>query len=355
MSTDQNVLARIAEWLESLWRDPAAAAEFAESPDTSLASHDLSQSDLDGVDLRGVAGGLGGSGHFSPDGRHALQQFSSSPPPVHHVTPVQEVAFVTREVHHDNPVINKIFNDNSVNIDNSQNVFNQGGFIGGDITFDSDVTIASGDGAVAAGEGADVNAATGDGAVANVGGEVNQASGAGSQVIDGGVGGNNASNSDGAIQAGDDVEGANSGVNTGVVGGDDVEGTIVGDDNQQASVDGDVEDSAIGFGEGDTANTSDNVAVGSTVNSGGDSQGVIGNSADDGGAIGGRDASGTDVQDGDTSVENVNTSIVDDSINADVAQDDGVAVADQEFGRTVEEVDQSTVAGDDVNHTLLDA
>lgn len=354
MPTEQNVLARIAEWLESIWSDPAAAAEFAESPATSLATNDLSQSDLDGVDLRGVASGIGGHG-LSPDGRHALHQFVSSPPPAHHVTPVQEVAFVTREVHHNNPVVNKIFNDNSVNIDNSQNLFNQGGFIGGDINFDNDVTVASGDGAVAAAEGSSVNAATGDGAVANVGGEVNQASGAGSQVIDGGVGGNNASNSDGAIQAGDDVDGANSGVNTGAVAGDDVEDSIVGDENQQAHVDGDVADSAIGFGEGDTSNTSDNVAVGSTVNSGGDSQGFIGNEADDGGAIGGRDASGTDVQDNDTSVSHEDTSIVDDSANTDVAQDHSTAQADQHLSPTAVDVHDSVVAGDDVDHSLLDA
>lgn len=355
MPTEPNVLSRIAEWLESIWSDPSAAAEFAESPATSLAGHDLSQSDLDGVDLRHVAGGIGSSSQLSPDGRYALQQFASSPAPVHHVAPVQEVAFVTREVHHSNPVINKIFNDNSVNIDNSQNVFNQGGFIGGDINFDNDVTVASGDGAVAAGPGASVNAATGDGAIANVGGEVNQAAGAGSQVVDGDINGNNASNSRGAVQAGDDVDGANTGVNTGVIAGDEVDHTVVGDDNQQANVDGGVEDSALGFGEGDTSNTSDNTAVDSSVNSGGDSQAAIGNEADHGGAIGGHDAEGTDVEDNDTSVSQEDTSIVDDSANTDVAQDDSHADTSQHFSPTEVEVDHSAVAGDDVHDNLLDA
>lgn len=237
--------------------------------------------------------------------------------------------------------------------DHSDNFLNSGQFVAGDLTNDNDLTVASGAGSVAASEGSFVNAATGDAAIANLGGDVNQALGARSQIVDGPVFGNNASNSDGAIQAGGDISGANSGVNTGVVAGGGVDRTIVGDDNAQFSVDGHVSDSALSFG-GDASNVSDNIGFGSSFNAGGDSQSFIGNSADDGGAIGGRDASGFNLEDNDVSFREDNTAVVSDSQNVNLGQDDSTAFAHQDFDPIKVDIDDSVLAGDDVEDNFFD-
>jgi hypothetical protein len=167
-----DIIQRVTEWLASLVDNPAAAAELAENPGASLANHDLSQSDLDGVDLRSVAGGLGGSAGVSPEGRAVLTQFAESPPSSHHVSPIHQVSHVTQAAHHDNPQVTRIFQDNSVNIDNSQTFVNNG-FVGGDISFDNDVNVAQDGGVIANQNSGPVVAAT-QGSVA-AGDDVTQA------------------------------------------------------------------------------------------------------------------------------------------------------------------------------------
>jgi hypothetical protein len=148
----ESVLARIAEFLETIWEHPSAAAQFVESPDTALASQDLSQADLQGVDLSAVAGGLAGSGGMSPEGQRVLTDFAQSPGSSGHYggTPVQQIGHITRAVHHDNPTVQKVFVDNhqTFNIDNSVNFNNNGGVINGDVTLSNNAstTIATGHG-----------------------------------------------------------------------------------------------------------------------------------------------------------------------------------------------------------------
>jgi hypothetical protein len=165
----ESVLARILEFLESIWSRPAAAAQFAESPDTALASHDLSRADLAGVDLRSVAGGMQGAGGISPEGRLALRQFAQSPD-APHGSAVQHIGSLTRHVHRDDPTVQKLFVDHSqtFTIDNSQTLVNNG-LVDGDITFDNDVNVATGRGVIV-GENSQATVANGAGSVAQSGG-----------------------------------------------------------------------------------------------------------------------------------------------------------------------------------------
>jgi hypothetical protein len=171
----ESVLARIVEFLQTIWEHPAAAAQFVDSPQTALATHGLSESDLQGVDLASVAGGLAGAGRLSPEGQRVLVEFAQSPPS--HGTPVQHIGHVTRAVHHDNPTVQKIFTDRHqvFNIDNSVNVDNNGEVINGDVLVaqDNDTTTATGN-ATAFGAGSHGNVAAGPGGIA-AGGNVTQA------------------------------------------------------------------------------------------------------------------------------------------------------------------------------------
>ena len=234
LSGDQDLIARIHDWLMSLWTDPEAAAQFAENPAVSLASNNLSQDSLNQVNLRHIAGDVANAPGLPDGGRHVLNSFANSPSS--HSSGTREVFHVTQEVHHDNPIIQKIFQDNSVHIDNSQTLINNG-IIDGSVDQSNNSSTAIGHGAVSASGGSDVNAATGDGSVANQGdGTVNEASGHG-QVISGSDVGQNSSNSAGSVQVGDDANGA---VNTGAVhgtqAGGGATGNVTGDGNETATV-----------------------------------------------------------------------------------------------------------------------
>jgi len=231
---DVDLIARVHDWLLSLWTDPEAAAQFAENPAVSLASNNLDQNALGQVNLRHVAGDVANAPGIPESGRNVLHSFANSPASSGSSS-VREVFHVTREVHHDSPVIQKIFNDNSVHIDNSQTFINKG-IIDGDISLDNNSATAIGHGAVAGAGGSTINAATGDGSVANQGdGTVNQASGHG-QVIDGSEVGQNSANSPGSVQVGHDADGA---VNTGAVhgtqAGGGATGNVTGNGNETAT------------------------------------------------------------------------------------------------------------------------
>lgn len=236
--TSESVLARIAEFLETIWTHPAAAAQFLESPDTALGAHNLSQSDLVGVDLPSVAGGLAGSGGLSPEGRQVLVNFASGPSP-HHGGPVQHIGHVTHAVHHSNPTVQKIFVDNSqtFNIDNSTHFVNNG-TIGGDVVFDNDANVATNGGVIVNGAGGDVAVGT-TGAVVNTGdGDVIQAKD--SAVLTGGSGGKGDEGRDRAPEGKDDDH------------GDDDHGDDHDDDGGKHHGDPAPVDDDLSFGHGDS-------------------------------------------------------------------------------------------------------
>jgi hypothetical protein len=353
-SQDPDLVARIEHWLQTLWTNPDAAAQFAENPAVSLASNNLDQNALNSVDLRHVAGNVASAPGIPAEGRHVLNSFASSP--YSNGSPVHEVAHVTREVYHNNTVVQKIFNDNSVHIDNSQTILNNG-FIGGDISLDNHSATATGAGSVAAAGGSDVNAATGDHSVANTGGgDVNQANGQGSQVVDGSQVGHNAVGSPGAIQADGTSGGAfNSGVNTGAQVGGQAQDTNVGHDINSADVHGHADGSAIGFGQGDVSNASNNNVHDGAVSGHGPASNVSDNTADHGSGVGGHDASGTQLQDNSTTVDHTDVTSVDHSSDVNLAQDGSHADASQHFQPHHDEVDHSHLGNDDVDHTALHA
>src|SRR5690348_17678546 len=129
-SGDPDLIARIHDWLLSLWTNPEAAAQFAENPAVSLASSNLNQDALNSVNLRAIAGDVANAPGIPSGGRNVLHSFASSPES--HQSNTREVFHVTREVHHDQPIIQRIFEDNSTHIDNSTTLINKG-IIDGDV------------------------------------------------------------------------------------------------------------------------------------------------------------------------------------------------------------------------------
>ena len=415
-SGETDVIARLHDWLLSLWTNPEAAAQFAENPAVSLASNNLSQDALNSVNLRHIAGDVANAPGIPSDGRHVLNSFAHSPSSSGS-SGVRDVFHVTREVHHENPVIQKIFQDNSVHIDNSQTFVNNG-IVDGDISLDNNSATAIGQGAVAGAGGATVNAATGDGSVANQGsGDVNQASGHG-QVIDGSDVGQNSNNSPGSVQVGGDADGA---VNTGAVhgtqAGGGATGNVTGDGNETATVgassggtegghqddqgghqdgqngqhqddhgqhqddqggqhqddqggdhqDGDHHDgqspdqghadgSGIAFGHGAVGAASGNAAGGDAAVSGAGGAGNQSNlSTDHGSALGGHDAGGSNATDDSTHADTHNETLVDHSHDVALAEDHSGAEADQHLKPVHVDVDHSALAGDDIGHDVLHA
>jgi hypothetical protein len=331
MPTD-TLLAKVQAWLEDLWSDPRAAAEFAESPATSLAGHDLSESDLANVNLHQIAGNLSHSGNISSEGRGALESFSHSHSSGHS-SPVHDVAFVTREIHHDNPAVTNVFNDNRTFIDQSHDFVNTGIIGDAQINIDDHSANAIGAGAVAGSGDANVVAATGAGSTAAQGSTVNQAD-HGSQVIAGSDVGQNQSNSAGGVQSGGDAAGVNTGVNTGVVSGGDTDHTVAGDGNRVADVEGHADGSAIGFGKGDTSAASGNHVHDGALSAHGNAHNVADNSADHGGAIG-EDALGHNLEHNDTNVLG--------SEDTNLATDHSHAQAHQEVHHLDQHIDDSVI------------
>jgi len=325
------VLARIQAWLEDLFTDPRAAAEFAESPSTSLAGFDLSSSDLTSGDLHTAAGNLSHSNHISAEGQGTLRTFAGSHSSGH--SPVNDVASVTRAIHHNNPAVTNVFNDNRTFIDNSHDFVNNG-VIAGNVNIDDHSATAIGAGAVAGSGDANVVAATGANSVAAQGSSVNQAD-HGSQVIDHGAVGQNQVGSDGAVQSGGDAAGVNTGVNTGVVSGGGTDHTVVGDGNHVSNVEGSADGSA--FGTGANAASGNQVHDGAAA-AGGDASNASHDVADHGAAVGGHDALGLNHESDQNNVLN--------SEDTNIGSDHSHAHGHQDIQHVDEHIDHSVVHDD---------
>ena len=190
---------------------------------------------------------------------------------------VQHLNYITYSVYEgDEQITQQLINyqDFSTNIDNSVNV-EVDGDIHGDFEVEAVNINATGDGAVAAGD--DIgNVATGDRA----------------QVIDGDNLGQ-ANTGDGSVLVGDDLNApVNTGVNTGILADGDVDGAVIGDGNQVANVDGDLENSVLNFGDGDVTNFGDANIDDAAVAVGGQASNVSDNYLDEGSAA----AAGGDAQ-----------------------------------------------------------
>lgn len=284
-----NVAEELQSFIRSLLSDRSFAAQYAGDPHGMLAAQGVTDHDLSGADVPGAVREVCADPSVSPDTRSALQSYTGgSAGPAHSAGAAQSVEQVVQHLNYvthqtyegDDYITNLIDNsvDNSVDVDVDGNVF-------GDV---------------------DVNAVTGEQG----------------QIIDGDNFGQ-ANTGDGAVQAGDDVEGVNTGVNTGINAGGDVENAVVGDNNETAQISGSADQSAIGFGEGATTN-------------------VTGNTLDDGSAIAiGGNASGTNVEDNDTTV----TTTVED--NDVTVNDNDTTVSDNDTTVTAVQDNDTIVSGDD--------
>jgi hypothetical protein len=340
-----DVLARVEAWLHSLWSDPEAAASFASNPEASMAHAGVTNADLAQVNLHQAADHVSHTSGLSGVGQQALHHYADGgyAPSVggHAPNPIQQIVYITKEVHSDNPAVTNIFNDNSVHIDQSQNVFNSG-IIGGNVSVDGHDANAVGAGAVA-GVDSNQNVANGDHSTVNTG-TLNQAD-HGSQIIDGSNVGQNQVGSPGGVQVGHDASGGfNTGVNTGVTSGGSVDHTVVGDHNSTANIGGSADGSALSFGQGAASAASGNSVHDGSLAAGGSSQNLSHNTTGDGGAIAGHDASGTNVTD---SHDHVNATFVEDSTNVDTTQDHSLGQSSQNLHDTHAAVDHSTLAGHD--------
>jgi hypothetical protein len=284
-----NVAEELQGFIRSLLSDRGFAAQYAEDPRGMLAAQGVTDHDLSAVDVPGAVRDVCADPSVSPDTRSALQGYTGgSSGPAHSAGAAQNVESVVQHLNYvtyqtyegDDYITNLIDNsvDNSVDVNVDGNVF-------GDV---------------------DVNAVTGEQG----------------QIIDGDNFGQ-ANTGDGAVQAGDDASGVNTGVNTGINAGDDVENAVVGNNNESAQISGSADGSAFGFGDGDVTNVSDN-------------------ELDDGSAIAvGGNASGTNVEDNDTTV----TTTVED--NDTSIQDNDTTVSDDDTVVTQVEDNDSIVSGGD--------
>lgn len=283
-----DVYQSLRDLINQILGDREAALQYAEDPEGTLAAQGITDSDLDGVDIRQLVGECA-PGHPLPGNvQQSLQSYSGGggapsgyqgppPPPAgggHASTQevVQHLNYVTYQTYEgDEQITQQLINyeDNSTNIDNSVDV-DVDGDVHGDLDLETTNVNATGDGAVAAGQDAE-GVATGDGAIA-----------AGDDIRD-----SQLNTGDGAVQAGEDINApVNTGEFTGVQADGDVENTVVGDDNQAAQVSGQADNSTFNFGDGDVTNFGDAdfddsaVAVG-----GGDATNVSDNDLFEGAAL----------------------------------------------------------------------
>jgi hypothetical protein len=302
-----DVQTEIVDFVKNLFTHKDLAQKFASDPHGTLAEQGITDHDLSGVDMPKLIGDACGSVDLPADTRSVLQSYSSgSPAPSGGYSPpsssyssgvedvVQHLNYATYVTYKDDHSITQEITDNSTNIDQHQNIDLSGADVDGDISVDQHDANALGDGSVAGstGEG-NVVGATGDGAQAV--GDDNEG-----QMVSG----------TGNVTAGDDLDNSgalNTGTFTGVQAGDDADDSVVGDHNTVANVDGENE-GTINFGGGDVTNVSDSTVTDSAI-AGHDANNVSGNSASDGSAIGGRDASGSYSDSHDTTTTTNTTSI----------------------------------------------
>jgi hypothetical protein len=288
-----DVAALVRQLIENILGNHTAALQYAADPQGTLAAQGITDHDLSGVDVPKLTGEVCGSMDLPAETRTALQSYSSggssssggysapssSYAPSSSVDQVmQHLNYVTYVAYQDDHSITETLTDNSTTIDQHQDIDLRGADVDGDITVDQHDANALGDHSVAGSTNdGNVVGATGDGAQAV--GDDNEG-----QLVSG----------TGNVTAGDDLhnDGAlNTGTFTGVQAGDDATNSVVGDHNTVANVDGE-NDGTINFGGGDVTNVSDSEVHDSAI-AGHDASNVSDNIAQDGSAIGGRDASGS--------------------------------------------------------------
>ncbi len=255
-----NVTDMFKDFIRTLLNDRETAAQFAGDPNGVMAAQGVTEHDLSRVDVPGAVREVCADPSVAQGTRQALQSYSNgSAGPAQSHGPqtmeqvVQHLNYVTYATYEGDDYVTQNIDltnivDNSVDVDVDGTVF-------GDV---------------------DVNAATG----------------AGAQVIDGDNFGQ-ANTGDGAVQAGRDIEGSvNTGTNTGIVA-DDVNADVINFGNGDVTnlADAEIRDSAVSFGEGDASNASHNTLDdGSAIASGSNAH-----------------ASGTNVEDNDTTITTVTT------------------------------------------------
>jgi hypothetical protein len=308
-----NVGDELQSFIHSLLTDRGFAAQYAEDPRGMLAAQGVTDHDLSGVDVPGAVSAVCAEPSVPQETRSALQSYSGGGSgPAHHPTQgveqvVQHLNYVTYQTYEGDDYITNLIDQS---VDNSVDI---GGNVFGDL-------------------------------------DVNNVSGDGGQIIDGDNFGQ-ANTGDGAVQAGDDASGVNTGVNTGINAGDDVENAVVGDGNETAQVSGSADGSAFGFGDGDVTNLPNADIDDSAVSFGdGDATNLSDVSVDDGGAIAvGGSASGSNVEDNDTSVINDNDTTVTTTVedNDTTVNDNDVSVEDNDTSVTAVQDNDTIESGDD--------
>jgi hypothetical protein len=309
-----NVGDELKNFIQNLLTDRGFAANYAEDPRGMLAAQGVTDHDLSGVDVPGAVREVCAAPSVPQETRSALQSYTGgSGGPAHHATQsveqvVQHLNYVTYQTYEGDDYITNLIDQS---VDNSVNV---GGSVFGDL---------------------DVNTVSGDGG----------------QIIDGDNFGQ-ANTGDGAVLAGDDAKGVNTGVNTGINAGDDVENAVVGDNNETAQVSGSADGSAFGFGEGNVNNLPNADIDDSAVSFGdGDATNFSDVTVDDGSAIsvGGGNASGSNVEDNDTTVVNDNDTTVTTTVedNDTTINDNDTTVEDNDTTVTAVQDNDTIVSGDD--------
>jgi len=303
-----NASEALKDFIHNLMSDRQFAGNYAEDPQGMLAAQGVTDHDLSAVDLERAVREVCADPSVPTEARTAVQ--NSGPPPSsgggsHSVdSVVQHLNHVTYATYEGDDYITNLIDQS---VDNSVDV--SGPVFG------------------------DVNAVTGEQG----------------QIIDGPNFGQ-ANTGDGAVQAGDDASGVNTGVNTGINAGGDVENAVVGDGNQTAQVSGDADGSVFNFGDGDVNNLGNADIDDSSLAFGdGDATTISDVTVDDGSAIavGGGNASGSNVEDNDTTVvttvEDNDTTINDNDVSV---QDNDTTVTAVQDNDVVQDND-TAVAGDD--------
>jgi hypothetical protein len=307
-----NVTDSLKDFIHNIMSDRQFAGNYAEDPQGMLAAQGVTDHDLSAVDMQAAIREVCADPSVPAEARTAVQ--NSGPPPSsggasHSVdSVVQHLNHITYATYEGDDYITNLIDqsvDNSVDI--SGPVFG------------------------------DVNAVTGEQG----------------QIIDGPNFGQ-ANTGDGAVQAGRDAEGVNTGVNTGINSGGDVENAVVGDGNQTAQVSGDADGTVFNFGGGDVTNLGNADIEDSALSFGeGDANNLSDVTVDDGSAVavGGGSASGSNVEDNDTTVvttvEDNDTTINDNDVSVQDNDTSVTAVQDNDTSITAVQDNDVAVAGDD--------
>lgn len=281
----QVVQQQVVALFDKIFGSDEEVAAFCGDPEGYLAAHDVSADDLARVNVQQIVQ-TASHGH----GHHATADA------------VQQVTQVTQNFIDDHSVDVTVFGDGNT-VDASTNHAEGDNSVAGD----GNEGVATGDGAVAAGE--DVyGAATGDGAVAAGEDVENAVTGDNSQIIDGDnfgqavaghdnevIGGDKITADDGSFVNTGGIDGpVVTGTNTGIVADGDVENAVVGDGNESTQVGGSADDAIFGNNYGNQGGINLNTGSGATSGgAGGAGGGSYGGNASGGNASGGAGGSAT--------------------------------------------------------------